>query len=182
LRFHLFGNYSCVWCQWWNFRMPSTAPITAPCFDETSGICAICSSGWYVYLAGTRNHCEGSVVYLIPLFIDFGDRRKNFLANFKYFYGNKMHFAAFGVVYLHNVIFRNFFLKTYLTSPTSSPMRFWHFKCVKYANMPSIWSPGVHQGHEGWDTEIAKYIEDCRSLLTWPFFGKLLRSTFWYYH
>jgi hypothetical protein len=26
LRFHLFGNYSCIWWQWWNFRVPSTAP------------------------------------------------------------------------------------------------------------------------------------------------------------
>jgi hypothetical protein len=26
-----------------------------------------------------------------------------------------------------------FFVKTYLKSPTSSPMRFLHFKCVKYA-------------------------------------------------
>jgi hypothetical protein len=34
LWFHLFGNYSYVsWCQWWprwNFRVLSTAPITAP--------------------------------------------------------------------------------------------------------------------------------------------------------
>jgi hypothetical protein len=32
------------------------------------------------------------------------------------------------------------------TSCTSSPMHFWHFKCVKYANTPSIWSPGHSDG------------------------------------
>jgi hypothetical protein len=30
---------------------------------------------------------------------------------------------------------KNVFVKTYLKSPTSFPMRFWHFKCVKYANI-----------------------------------------------
>jgi hypothetical protein len=39
------GNYSCVWCQWWQlfmclmsvmeFCVLSTVPITAPSFDET---------------------------------------------------------------------------------------------------------------------------------------------------
>jgi hypothetical protein len=29
-----------------------------------------------------------------------------------------------------------FLVKMYRTSPTSSSMRFWHFKCIKYANMP----------------------------------------------
>jgi hypothetical protein len=31
--------------------------------------------------------------------------------------------------------------------------------------------------HQGWDTEI-----DCRSLMTWPFIGKLVRITFWWFH
>jgi hypothetical protein len=58
---------------------------------------------------------------------------------------------AFGVIFLHKkldktyqlggLFSQNFFcfvVKTYFMSPTSSPMRFWHPKCVKYANMPSI--------------------------------------------
>jgi hypothetical protein len=36
-----------------------------------------------------------------------------------------------------------FCVKMYLKYPTSSPMRFWHFKYVKYANTPSIWSPVI---------------------------------------
>jgi hypothetical protein len=77
-------------------------------------------------------------------FIAFGDRRKHFLTNFKYFKGNKTHFKAFGVIFLHNKVDKTyqggnfhkiilFFVLTYLKSPTSSPMRFWRFwrfKCV----------------------------------------------------
>jgi hypothetical protein len=33
-----------------------------------------------------------------------------------------------------------------------------------------------------WDTEIAKKIGDYWIILTWPFFGKLLESTFRWYH
>jgi hypothetical protein len=36
--------FICVWCQWWplcHFRVLSTAPNTAPSFDETAWICAI---------------------------------------------------------------------------------------------------------------------------------------------
>jgi hypothetical protein len=40
---------------------------------------------------------------------------------------------------------------TFFKSPTSSPMRFWHFKCVKYANTHSIWSPApTHSGRQVW--------------------------------
>jgi hypothetical protein len=41
----------------------------------------------------------GQGVFWLP-FIDFGDQHKNFLTNFKYFKGNKIHFKAFGVLYL----------------------------------------------------------------------------------
>jgi hypothetical protein len=45
LRFHLFGNYSYVSDDSADsdeiFRVLSTAPITAPSFDETATICAI---------------------------------------------------------------------------------------------------------------------------------------------
>jgi hypothetical protein len=43
----------------WNFRVPSTAPITAPSFDETTGICAICSSGWYAPKLGWQRSFHG---------------------------------------------------------------------------------------------------------------------------
>jgi hypothetical protein len=70
---------------------------------------------------------------------DFGDRRKHFLTNFRYFKGNKIHFKAFGLI-LHNNLDKTyqaghfhqiFFIRTYFKSPTSSPMRFWHFTSIK---------------------------------------------------
>jgi hypothetical protein len=44
-----------------NFRVLSTARITAPSFDETAEICAIAAVVDTRSLVGTRNHCEGSV-------------------------------------------------------------------------------------------------------------------------
>jgi hypothetical protein len=59
---------------------------------------------------------------------------------------------AFGDIFLHNKLdktyqaghfhkkkkyYFNFLVKTYYKSATSSPIRFWHFKCIKYANTPS---------------------------------------------
>jgi hypothetical protein len=50
----------CVWCQWWNFRVLSTAPS----FDETVGICAIVAvvDTRRVLRARETIACEGSVV------------------------------------------------------------------------------------------------------------------------
>jgi hypothetical protein len=45
----------------WNFRLLSTAPITAPSFDETAGICAIVAVVDTRSLVGARNHYKGSV-------------------------------------------------------------------------------------------------------------------------
>jgi hypothetical protein len=70
LWFNLFGNYSYVSDvsddPRWNFRVLSTAPITAPSFDETAGICAIVAVVDTRSLVGARNHCEGSVPYTMP--------------------------------------------------------------------------------------------------------------------
>jgi hypothetical protein len=44
----------------------STAPITAPSFDKTAGIRAIVAVV-DTRLAGVRNHCEGSVPFLLTL-------------------------------------------------------------------------------------------------------------------
>jgi hypothetical protein len=67
LRFCLFGNYSYVSdvSDMMEFRILSIAPITAPSFDETSKIWAIVAVVDTRSLAGTRNHCEGSVVSLM---------------------------------------------------------------------------------------------------------------------
>jgi hypothetical protein len=44
--------------------------------------------------------CSGKVYLIDSPFIDFGDWRKKIVTNFKYFYGNKIHFLeAFGVMF-----------------------------------------------------------------------------------
>jgi hypothetical protein len=48
-------------------RVPSTAPITAPSFDETSGICAICSSGTYLFQSHYNFQCL-NILIIIEIF------------------------------------------------------------------------------------------------------------------
>jgi hypothetical protein len=45
----------------WNVRVLSTAPITAPYFDETPAFALSVAMVDMRSLAGARNHCEGSV-------------------------------------------------------------------------------------------------------------------------
>jgi hypothetical protein len=63
----------------------STAPITAPSFDETTAIVAVVDKR---SLAGATNHCEGSVVAnrrwvwfdISPVFTDFSNSDVEYLA------------------------------------------------------------------------------------------------------
>jgi hypothetical protein len=65
LWFHLLGNYSCVSDVSEDPDGISTAPITAPSFDETARICITVAVVDTRSLAGARNHCEGSVPHHI---------------------------------------------------------------------------------------------------------------------
>jgi hypothetical protein len=56
------------------------------------------------------------------------------------------------------------FCKNVFEVPTSSPKRFWHFRCVKYANTPSIWSPGHSTSSLKWTEKmlLAVHMEQFR--------------------
>jgi hypothetical protein len=69
--------FICVWGQWWprwNFRVLSTAPITAPSFDETSGICAIVAVVECRVLRArettARGECNGNHKLWTPTFLN----------------------------------------------------------------------------------------------------------------
>jgi hypothetical protein len=85
---------------------------------------------------------------------DFGDQCKNLSTNFKVIKHILRHLESYSCIInkvdkTKNILRYIFLIKRisrgsfflvkrywYLKSPTSFPMRFWHFKCVKYANTP----------------------------------------------
>jgi hypothetical protein len=123
------GTYKMLWiCQMrlktvvpstW-VSMPGQAKIRALDNFSTRGVCHF--------------QCARARCIWLP-FIDFGDRQ--ILNTFKVIRYIWRHLESYSCIIrwikrIRGVISTQ---KTYLTTPTSSRMRFWHFKCVKYANI-----------------------------------------------